>query len=393
MSKQEQNASMKLHAAPPQVKRLSRKMLIGVGVLGSAVIGGSLIYAFQSRHDGGRAAELYSLDGRNLPDSLRALPKDYTGPVLGNPLPGDLGAAMVDKPVATTAPVEALPTVDPYEAELKQKLRQEGETARTATLFTESQTKAKDSGSSHAGGDTSLPVLPDFTPVSQMGGNDHASRQQAFLDAKSDTRTVSSERIAAPASRDILQAGSVIPAALLTGIRSDLPGQITAQVTQNIYDSPTGRILLIPQGTRLIGQYDNAVAFGQSRVLFVWNRLIFANGRSIVLERQPGADASGYAGVQDKVDYHWWQLTKAAALSTLLSVGSELAMDDDDDRLVRAIRNGAQDTFNDAGQKIVDRQLNIAPTLTVRPGFPIRVIITRDIVLEPYSDASLYILN
>lgn len=325
----------------------------------------------------------------NLPDSLRALPKDYTGPVLGPPLPGDLGSAMVNKPVAPTAPVEALPTVDPYEAELKQKLRQEGETARTATLFTESQTKVEAAkGSSNAGGDTSLPVLPDFTPSSQMGSNDHATRQQAFLDVKSDTRTVSSERIAASASRDILQAGSVIPAALLTGIRSDLPGQITAQVTQNIYDSPTGRILLIPKGTRLIGQYDNAVAFGQSRVLFVWNRLIFANGRSIVLERQPGADASGFVGVQDKVDYHWWQLTKAAALSTLLSVGSELAMDDDDDRLVRAIRNGAQGTFNDAGQKIVDRQMNIAPTLTLRPGFSIRVIITRDIVLKPYGDPS-----
>jgi type IV secretory pathway VirB10-like protein len=85
----------------------------------------------------------------------------------------------------------------------------------------------------------------------------------------------------------------VISAAVITGIRSDLPGQITAQVTENIYDSPTGRILLVPQGTRVVGQYDNNVQFGQSRVLLVWNRLIFPNGRSIVLERQPGADAEG----------------------------------------------------------------------------------------------------
>ena len=187
----------------------------------------------------------------------------------------------------------------------------------------------------------------------------------------------------APASPFVLQAGAVIPAALITGIRSDLPGQITAQVTENIYDSPTGRLLLVPQGTRIIGQYDNNVQFGQRRALLVWNRLIFPNGRSIVLERQPGADTQGYAGLEDGVDYHWWDLAKAAGLSTLLAVGTELAVSDDD-RLVRAIRDGAQDTINDAGQQIVRRQLQVAPTLTIRPGFPVRVIVTRDLVLEPY---------
>ncbi len=104
----------------------------------------------------------------------------------------------------------------------------------------------------------------------------------------------------------MLQAGAVISAALITGIRSDLPGQITAQVTENIYDSPTGRILLVPQGTRIIGQYDNSVQFGQRRVLLVWNRLILPDGTFIVLERLQGADASGYAGLEDGVDCHWW---------------------------------------------------------------------------------------
>ena len=122
----------------------------------------------------------------------------------------------------------------------------------------------------------------------------------------------------------MLQAGNVIPASLITGIRSDLPGQITAQVTENVYDSPTGRFLLIPQGARLIGIYDSQVAFGQSRVLLVWTRLIMPNGRSIVLERQPGADTAGYAGLEDEVDNHWGALFKAALLSTLLGVGSEL---------------------------------------------------------------------
>lgn len=181
-----------------------------------------------------------------------------------------------------------------------------------------------------------------------------------------------------------MQTGSIIAAALISGIRSDLPGQITAQVTENVYDSPTGRILIIPQGARLIGQYDNGVGFGQRRVLLVWNRVIMPNGRSIVLERQPGADSEGYAGIEDGVDYHWWDLAKAAGLSTLLSVGAELATDDEDE-LVQAIQSGAQDTTNDAGQQIVRRQLSVQPTLTIRSGFPVRVIVTRDLVLEPYG--------
>ncbi|GGE23830.1 hypothetical protein GCM10011345_32250 [Gemmobacter megaterium] len=136
-------------------------------------------------------------------------------------------------------------------------------------------------------------------------------------------------------------------------------------------------------GTRIIGQYDNNVQFGQRCALLVWNRLIMPIGRSIVLERQPGADTQGYAGLEDGVDYHWWDLAKTAGLSTLLAVGAELAVNDEN-RLLRAIRSGGQDTINDAGQQIVRRQLNVAPTLTIRPGFPVRVIVTRDLVLEPY---------
>jgi len=183
----------------------------------------------------------------------------------------------------------------------------------------------------------------------------------------------------------VLQAGAVISAALITGIRSDLPGQITAQVTENIYDSPTGKILLVPQGTHVIGQYDSGVGFGQRRVLLVWNRMIFPNGRSIVLERQPGADSEGYTGLEDGVDYHWGELFKAAALSTLLSVGAQAGSSGNDSDIVQALRQGASQSINQTGQQVVSRQLNIAPTLTIRPGFPIRVIVTRDLVLEPYG--------
>jgi type IV secretion system protein VirB10 len=208
-------------------------------------------------------------------------------------------------------------------------------------------------------------------------------RKLAFLNGPLDKRTVSGERLEGPASRYIVQAGSVIPAALLTGIRSDLPGQVTGQVTENVYDNPTGRYLLIPQGSKLIGVYDSQVSFGQSRVLLVWTRLIFPNGRSIVLERQSGADPEGYAGLEDQVDYHWGRLFMAAALSTLLGVGSELGASNSD--IIRALRRGSSDTLNQAGQQVVRRNLNVQPTLTIRPGFPVRVIVNRDLVLAPYQ--------
>ncbi|UXL29815.1 TrbI/VirB10 family protein [Stenotrophomonas maltophilia] len=207
-----------------------------------------------------------------------------------------------------------------------------------------------------------------------------ADRRQAFLERASDQRTVSSERLTGLASLEILQAGSVIPAALITGIRSDLPGLVTAQVTQNVYDSPTGRILLIPQGSRLIGDYDADVAFGQNRVLLAWNRLILPDGRSIVLERQPASDTQGFAGLQDGTDYHWGGVLKAALVSTLLGVGSELGSGSDDN-ITRALRRGSQDSVNRAGEQIVSRELQIRPTITIRPGYPVRVLVTRDLVL------------
>ncbi|MFC7691947.1 TrbI/VirB10 family protein [Paeniroseomonas aquatica] len=163
-----------------------------------------------------------------------------------------------------------------------------------------------------------------------------------------------------------------------------MPGQITAQVTANVFDSPSGRHLLIPQGARLIGAYDSRVSFGQRRILLVWNRLILPNGRSIVLERMPGADEAGYAGLEDGVDYHWGRLFLAAGLATLLNFGLELGRDDESD-IARAIRESGQDTVGRAGEEIVRRQLSVPPTLTVRPGFPVRVIVHRDLVLEPYG--------
>ncbi|MER9648656.1 TrbI/VirB10 family protein [Mesorhizobium sp. M0199] len=376
-------AAMRLRAEPPRVTRLSRKALAALGLTASLTVGGALIYALQNRQQG-QGQELYSTDNRSTPDGLAGLPKDYAGvPKLGPPLPGDLGrpilAAQNGGPALSTGPIGP----DPEE----QRREQELEAARTARLFASTQTRPAGEATA-AQSTTGTPPQPDLSNLGlapQPATPSAQDRQLAFLNQPPDKRTVSSDRITTPESKNVLQAGAVIAAALITGIRSDLPGQITAQVTENVYDSPTGQVRLIPQGTRLIGQYDNGVGFGQRRVLLVWTRLIFPDGRSIVLEREPGADAEGYAGVEDGVDYHWGELFKAAALSTVLSIGAQAGSSGQESDLMRALRQGASDRISQTGQQIVQRQLNIAPTLTIRPGFPVRVIVTRDLVLEPYG--------
>lgn len=381
--------AFQLRGPAPRVMRLSRKALATLGVVAGLGIGGSLYYALAPK--GEKAAkELYNTGSRAASETITSGPKDYGQvPKLGPRLPGDLGGPIVSAQQrgenVPVPPVGAQPDPRVQAAEAaRQRIAQERDAARTSTVFL---------GGSSAGAGVmpSLPSLaiaaPDPAAPVPAQPNDAAAQgdqagKRAFMAQGSNARTVSTERLTAPASPNIVQAGSIIPAALITGIRSDLPGQITAQVTANVYDSPTGRILLIPQGARLIGEYDSEVAAGQTRVLLAWDRLIMPDGRSIVLERQPGTDAAGYAGLQDRVNQHWGNLLKAAAVSTLLGVGAELGADSEDD-LTRALRRGSQDTINQTGQQIVRRQLNVQPTLTIRPGHPLRVVLTRDLVLDP----------
>ncbi|RWH71748.1 MAG: TrbI/VirB10 family protein [Mesorhizobium sp.] len=368
--------TMRLRSEAPRVTRISRRVLAGLGLVTGLGLGGALIYALQTADRQQPGDELFTTERRQTADGLQGLPSDYSGiPQLGPPLPGDLGGPIKRaRDEGRPIPAEVLPTQQPNPEE--QRRLAEMEAARTSEVFFQTRSATA------TGLPTLQPALGGTAP--DLAGAGTQDKQLAFFDADVDRRTVAPERVTAAASPYVLQAGSVIPAALITGIRSDLPGQITAQVTQQIYDSPTGSLLIIPQGTRIIGEYDNGVAFGQRRILLVWNRLIFPNGRSMVLERQPGSDTQGYAGLEDGVDHHWWDLMKAAGLSTLLAVGAELTMSDED-RLIQAIRGGAQDTINDAGQQIIQKQLQVAPTLTIRPGFPVRVIVTRDLVLEPYG--------
>ena len=181
-----------------------------------------------------------------------------------------------------------------------------------------------------------------------------------------------------------MSAGSIISASLVTGINSDLPGTVVAQITENAYDSITGRTLLIPQGARLIGRYDSNVAFGQRRAFVVWQRIIWPDGTSLRIDDMTASDAAGHAGLADRVDVHTGALAKGVALSTLLGVGSEVSLGSSESELVRALRESAQMNGARAGERVVARSLDIEPTITVRPGWPLRVLVHTDLVLKPW---------
>lgn len=383
--------AFRLRADPPKVMRLSRKTLAIAGSVAGCMIGGALIYALQPI-DREQAPNLYDGASQNRAEAVTSAPADYAQvPKLGPPLPGDLGRPILaaretgkDVPApAMGAEAKRNPRAMAAQ-QARERERQEHDSARTSALFAGNAR----SGSAPAQSAMMRKVSASLgetdnamQPLPAPDASDGQDRKRAFLKADKDLRFVSTERVLPPVSAYVLQAGSVIPAALITAIRSDLPGTITAQVTQNVYDSATGRLLLIPQGSRLIGEYDSSVSAGQRRVLLAWDRLIMPGGRSIALDRQPGTDPAGAAGLEDRTNHHWGSVFKAALISTLLGVGTELTTSSDDE-LARALRYGTQGTINQAGQQIVGREINIAPTLAIRPGFPLRVLVTRDLVIE-----------
>jgi len=377
---------LRLRPDPPRVMRLSRRAIALATAIGGLGLGAILIVALQNNRQEGTQTELFSTERIQAAEGLSTLPRDYADfPRLGPPLPGELGRAILgaqDRGQPVPAPPLSgplAPTVDPEE----QRRLQELDAARLSALFAEAQTVPRS-------GTQATPTSPATGALfpSTLGSptaSDPISGREAFLTRPGDTDTVSAQRIVPPPSPYILQAGTVIPAALITGLRSDLPGQISAQVTSNVFDSPSGRYLLIPQGARLLGEYDSRIASGQSRLLLVWTRLILPDGRSIVLERAPGTDGTGASGLQDRVNYHWGRVSLVAGLATILNLGLESGEETEDD-VARAIREAAQDTIGRTGDEIVRQQLAVPPTLTIRPGFPVRVMVTRDLILEPLGE-------
>ena len=398
-----------IRARPRAVRRFSRKALMGGGLVLGVIMFGALAYALQSpSYDDARADELYNVTHKPMADGLELLPKSYAElkPKLGPPLPGDLGAAYLDtvgaieeiEPIATRAKPTSLGGYRPAPVQPRYVRAVDytaPQTAEKPKLFFELSNRSATAAPVQTAelGLDYLPQMPSYPNVSALPSafdvspvatdQNRQEAKQAFLERDADG-IYNSHGLVSPRSPYQVMAGNIIPASLVTGLNSDLPGQVIGQVTENVYDTVTGQHLLIPQGSRLMGRYDSVIVFGQSRALVVWTRLILPNGDSIQLDNLPGSDSQGFAGLKDKVDKHTWQFIKGAALSSLLSIGSEL-VSDDGDRLTRALQNAGQDTANIAGQRIIDRNLNVQPTLKVRQGWRFNVIVSRDLILKPYG--------
>ena len=390
--------TLALRAPPRRVVRFKRRLMIGIAAVGIAGIFGVTWLALKGPilRFGQQSPELYSTDRKSTPDGLSGLPKDYSEikpetPVLGPPLPGDLGPPILErkKQLGLTPGVPESEADQEAEAE-RQRLAQHARAAREAGVFFQvanrSSAAVEEAAGHHAALDESEPAQSEANRIGLEtdGDPNYQLRKLDFLNQKAEGGIYNPHALQDPISPYQIMAGTVIPAALVTGLNSDLPGAVIAQVTEHIFDSVTGRTLLIPSGSRLIGSYDSVVAFGQSRALVVWRRIILPDGSSIEIDNLPATDVAGYAGLEDEVDFHTWRLIKGIALATLLSVGTELSFGGDESDLIRALRQSTQQNTNEAGQRLVEKNIDIQPTITVRPGWPLRVIVEKDLVLRPY---------
>jgi type IV secretion system protein VirB10 len=382
--------SLTLRTRPRPVSRLSRKALIGGSAIGAGVVFGAMLFAL--RPPSVRAVDpalVAAASVRPVNEALGALPTSYeeaartplpSGPMparvptLGPPLPGDLGSGVIETERSLGIDARELPqSYDdgglPFvpdaedEAARIERIRQARITtdAREAGVFFKLRGGGDDVAS--AIGLSNSPTLgPNTIPVSDDG----------VVEANPSV------------GGTYLAPGTVIRASLLTAVNSDLPGTAVAQVTEDVRDSLTGDAVLIPRGTRLIGRYGSEVGAFQSRAEVRWTRMVFPNGREELLSDLPAADPSGAVGLEDEVDRHTGRLVRAGLLSSLLGVGSELAVAGDGGT-TQAVRQALQGTTNATGQTLVQRGATAEPTLRIRPGFAFVVVTERTLPLPPYE--------
>jgi type IV secretion system protein VirB10 len=385
-----------LRGTPSRVVRFRRGAIIAIAALGSTAIVGVAWVALKPATFHVLAGNEDRADpGAKAPaDALADAPKTYGDvPQLGPPLPGDLGRPILEhqRSIDAASPPAGPDTAAQAAEAERQRVAAELKTARESGVMMQMSGANRTSQSAPvdvAAASTAPAAENAANPRLALDPNRDPGAQQRkvdFLADKNESSDINPHALVPAVSPWTLSAGSVIAASLITGLNSDLPGLVTAQVTENAYDSVTGRTLLIPQGSRLIGSYDSLVAFGQRRALVVWQRIILPDGSSVRIANVPATDTSGYAGLSDKIDVHTWQLLKGVALSTLLGVGTELSFGSSESDLVRAIRESAQQSGSRAGDQLVTRNLNIQPTIQVRPGWPLRVVVHTDIILRPWQ--------
>lgn len=362
----------------PSLQIGRNKVLIAIGCIG-LVLG--LSFAFRGGPRKPKNAEIssqvahpgYSVS--NLPSTYAELPV---------PTPIREPVARVERRISSDSKLEALLT-----KMLEEKI-QRGKSAQKASVNFQNLNLPKEThDSQNSSPYESIPGSPSENPSNPRDDDNRQDEKNEYLERKRDTDVALTSRVLPLRSPYQVMAGTLIPGLLLSGLNSDLPGQIVGQVSQNVFDTKSGAYLLIPQGSKVLGQYDSRVVYGQERVLVVWTRIIFPNGRSISLEGMPGVDLSGYAGLSDQVNNHWGRLITGVVFSSLLSAGSQVAQGRNyssfDPSYDELATQGAARNLNQVGQMITRRNLNVQPTLEIMPGFRFNVLVHKDMILEPYK--------
>ena len=334
-------------------------------------------------------------------DGFVAPAKATVPPMPEIPPPGAIIVARPDdleappRPPGGALPLEEQRGMEERERSRMDKLRQLDEAVRSRTTV-QADAQGRDNPAAaylarlqqlqaaSLGDTTARPVQP-AEPVA--GGKDY---RQFDVQGQGDRWRLDS-RAEAPRSPYELRAGFIIPAVLISGVNSDLPGQIVAQVSQDVFDTATGKWRLIPQGSRLVGQYSSDIAYGQSRVLVAWQRIVFPDGKAMDIGSMPGADSAGYAGFRDQVNNHYFRLFSSAFLMSGITAGIAMSQPQ---TLSLGTRQSASSAMSEAlGQQLgqvtaqlIARNMNIAPTLQIRPGYRFNVIVTKDLTFSrPYK--------
>jgi type IV secretion system protein VirB10 len=382
-------------AAPrTPVTRWNRRYILAGGAALAAIVAFGFYIGFggahrpQPRGDGNAPAADVTPTSGGLADRY---PKGYGDP--GVQAAGGPGTVSLPPPGAAPGVGAAAQPTRPADPAVQQAQAQ-AEAARTSSPFFQGGSTAGVAGPATsppapvyvASGPGLRAQAPEAAATDVQPANGQGGKRQFLAGAKADDYLANPLR--APQSPWEVKAGTVIPAALLTAINSDLPGEIIAQVTEPVYDHATGRTVLIPQGSRLIGQYDSQIAYGQERALIAWTRIVMPDGRSINIGSMEGADLTGASGLKDRVDGHFWQLARGVALSTVFSVGAASAQDassrSSGSFVLNSAGTGVAAEAQQVGQQITSRDLNRQPTITVRAGWPLRVLVNKDMILAPY---------
>lgn len=359
-------------AARPPVIRLRRPVVQGIVITGALLVSGALAWAFVIQPDLREQARQRAAETRGdqepgivrpseavtgQPASYDALPEPRTlrpDPASDSVADTDRAGAIRNAPQSVWRPAAGPERTGPRPGELA---------ARSSLFFVQAVT---------GGPDATVP----------------AGRTAADAGGLRDTGGVyNPNRLTAPLSPYELKAGTVVPGALLTGIDTSRPGPVVATVTQNVFDSISGRHLLVPQGTRLIGRHEGESAWGDRRAFLVWDRMILPDGRSMILGGEPGVDGQGATGVRGEVDRRLFPLLASTLFAGAITTLGQIAREGDE-RASRSLLGDAGDAAAiegaRAGGRLVDRELEVSPSIRLRPGAPVRVLVTRDLIMEPY---------